>query len=140
MLCKHGGLSNWFSVCSGLKQGCIISPILFNLYINDLALTFKDSGLGLHIDGEHVCLLVFGDDIVCMADNESDLQSMLNILHDWCNIWTMKVNVDKTKVMHFRGKNTEVTNTVFRYCDNNVELVTQYKYLGLLLTETLYYL
>ncbi len=78
----NGALSNWFSVSSGLKQGCIISPILFNLYINDLALALKDSGLGLDIDGEHVCLLLFADDIVCMADNESHLQSMLNILHD----------------------------------------------------------
>ncbi len=68
---------------------------------------------------------MFADDIVFMADNESDLQSMLNILHDWCNIWTMKANVDKTNVMHFRGKTTEVINTVFRYGDNNVELVTQ---------------
>ncbi len=51
----------------------------------------------------------------------------------------MKVNVDKTKVMYFRGKNTKVTNTVFRCGDNNVELVTQYKYLGLLLIETLDY-
>ncbi len=61
------------------------------------------------------------------------------ILHDWCNIWNMKVNVDKTKVMHVRGKHTEVTNTVFRYGDKKVELVTQYKYLGLLLRETLDY-
>ncbi len=48
----------------------------------------------------------------------------------------MKVNVDKTKAVYFRGKITEVTNTVFRYSYNNVEIVTQYKYLGLLLTET----
>ncbi len=73
---------NCFLVNSGLKQGCIISPILFNLYINDLAPALKDIELGSDIGGEHACLLLFADDIVCMVDNESDLQSMFNILHD----------------------------------------------------------
>ncbi len=116
-----------------------ISNFVFNLYINDLVLAFKDSGLGLDIDGEHVCLLLFADDIVCLADNESDLQSMLNILHDWCKTWNMKVNVEKTRAMHFRGTSVEMTNTVFKYGDSKVEIVPQYKYLGLLLTETLDY-
>ncbi len=39
--------------------------------------------------------------------------------------------------MHFRGQNTKMTNTMLRYGDNKVEIVTQYQYLGLLLTETL---
>ena len=75
----NGTKSDWFSVSSGLKQGCLLSPILFNLYINDL--TTRINGLGLRIDigtGEKVGILLYADDIVFVAGSEADLQKMLD--------------------------------------------------------------
>ena len=48
---QNGISSNWFDIHTGLRQGCSLSPILFNLYINDLALKVKAVGEGLDIGG-----------------------------------------------------------------------------------------
>lgn len=66
--------SDWFNVNLGLRQGCILSPILFNCFINDLAIKIKALGMGIDIeDGEKLSILLFADDIVLLASNERDL-------------------------------------------------------------------
>ena len=50
----NGGKTNWFDVNAGLKQGCVLSPILFNIYINDLMSTIKLKCKGIPIGAEKV--------------------------------------------------------------------------------------
>ena len=78
-------LNDWFGVKSGLKQCCSLSPVLFNLYINDLALKINALGKGIKLDDYSVFILLYADDVVLLPENETDLQSMLNVLVDWCN-------------------------------------------------------
>ena len=75
----NGFMTDWFGVKSGLKQGCSLSPVLFNLYINDLALKINALGKGIKIDDESVSILLYADDVVLLAENETDLQCMLNV-------------------------------------------------------------
>ena len=74
----------WFDVSCGLKQGCVLSIILFNLYINDLIVKIDSLNLGIEIDGEKVGMLVHADDIVLLAENEEELQQLLHELNLWC--------------------------------------------------------
>ena len=62
-----------------------MSPVLFNLYINDLALKLNALGKGIriHVYDEFVSILLYTDDIVLLADNEVDLQVMLSVLGCW---------------------------------------------------------
>ena len=48
--------TNWFNINSGLRQGCPLSPLLFNMFINDLALRIKSLGKGVNIDNENVSI------------------------------------------------------------------------------------
>ena len=60
---KVGGrLSKWFEVNQGLKQGCVLSPILFNMFINSLVTEIHALGIGVDIDGEKVAILLYADD------------------------------------------------------------------------------
>jgi len=63
----NGHYTDWFAVKTGLRQGYALSTILFNLYINDLALLLKSSHRGINIDNEDICVLNYADDIVLIA-------------------------------------------------------------------------
>ena len=60
----NGKLTEWFDVSYGLKQGCSLSSILFNLYINDLTLKINSLDIGIEINGEKVGILAYADDVV----------------------------------------------------------------------------
>ena len=133
----NGRLTDWFNVTNGLKQGCLLSPILFNIYINDLVTLIKESCTGISIAGENVCLLMYADDLVLLARNEKGLQCMLDILHQWCMEWKININTDKSEVIHFRKGCVNRSNVSFRVGENHLKTVSQYKYLGLYLDEHL---
>ncbi len=75
--------SKWLSVNTGFKQGCVISPLLFKFFINDLATQIKNSGKRLYISNELDALLLFADDLVVLCESEEDLQAVLDIIHKW---------------------------------------------------------
>ncbi len=68
----NGVRTDWFNVSSRIKQGSLLSPILFNLYINDLALLLNNAGHGVGLDGVKVNVLLYADDLVFVADSEQD--------------------------------------------------------------------
>ena len=93
---------------------CILSPLLFNLYINDLAIHLKSFGIGIECDDDIVCLLMYADDIVILAETERDLQILLNALNGWCCTNDMVVNGSKSNVIHFRNPSVCRTNFTFQ--------------------------
>ena len=135
----NGISTDFFDVKCGLKQGCLLSPLLFNLYIDDLIRDMKLLNVGIDIDNEKMCILLYADDVILIADTEEDLQSLLNCLHEWSARNCLKINSDKSKVVHFRR--SSVPRSVFNFScgDLNLDLIQQYKYLGLILEEHLDY-
>jgi len=93
--------SEWFDVKSGLKQGCLVSTTLFNLFLNDISELFEQSNMGVKINGKIISHLFYADDLVLIAENEEDLQHLLTLLSKWCDINNMNINTDKSKIMHF---------------------------------------
>ena len=134
----NGILTNWFNVNSGVKQGCLLSPLLFSFYINDLAFEMEKLEEGIDVNGKNVCILMYADDIVLISKSETGLSKMIKCLHTWCIQWKLRVNTDKTKVMHFRpGPKTKRTKCSFMYGDCALDIVSSYTYLGLLFNELL---
>ncbi len=133
----NGSMTDWFESSQGTKQGDNLSPNCFNLYLNPLITELKSAGKGVQVGENVISVLAYADDLVLLAENAADLQCLINILQTWCFKWRLSVNVDKTKVMHFRSKNRHVSDFVF--CVNDVPLsyVSEYKYLGIVLSENL---
>ncbi len=93
--------------------------------------------MGVNINDIIISILAFADDIVIIAQNEKELEDILHCVEKWCKKWRLKINVDKTNVVHFRGKSTKPTDYNFLF-DNNVLIkVDKYKYLGIILQEHL---
>ena len=131
------GLRNDFKVTKGLKQGCLLSPILFNLYLNDLVTELKNLKRGIYINGQYIPVLLYADDLVLIGKTSEDIQEMLKTLDSWCKRWGLFVNENKTKVIHFRKKNKRQTKFNFKCGEKSISICDKYKYLGLWFNEHL---
>lgn len=131
----NGHTTDWFNVNTGLKQGCVLSTVMFNIFINNLIDDIKSLNIGIDIDGEKIAILLYADDVVLMAENTEDMQKLINVLGVWCNNNCLKVNLSKSKVMHFRNPSVDRSNYQFILNGEVFDYVSSYQYLGLVLNE-----
>ena len=102
-----------------------------------MAYHIKSLNKGVQIGPDNVSILLYADDMVFIADTEKDLQNMLNCMYEWARKWRLKVNVDKSNIIHFRNSRTRLTEFRFKYGLQNLETCKSYKYLGIYLDEHL---
>ena len=120
----------------GVRQGCPSSPILFNLYINDLVDELEMEGRGgvqipgIKTTGKRVGALLFADDLAILADSEEQLRAMIGRLEQWCQLWEMKVNANKCGVMEIGVQRSEEEGWRVRIGDGSIPVVKAYTYLG----------
>ena len=86
------------NIALGLKQGCVMSPILFSLYLADLGRILEESGYGIKIHGSTIPGLFFADDIV-VYEEEKNFQSLLYILAEYAARWKLQFSAKKSFVM-----------------------------------------
>src|SRR5258708_22012225 len=89
-------LSSVFKIMSGTRQGGVCSPALFSLFIDDIIVKLRNSGLGCFI--KNICFnaAMFADDLLMLAISVVDLQAMLNICAEELTWLDMKFNVAKS--------------------------------------------
>ena len=130
-------LTDYFITTQGVKQGDSLSPTTFLLYVNDMAKDLIAMDVGVQVENRKIPILMYADDIVLISEDEAELQTMLDHVHKWCKKWFMSVNMDKTKVVHFRKKAKARSKTVFKYGEQEVKYTSFYKYLGIYFDEFL---
>ena len=70
----------------------MLSPLLFNLYINDLPSYISDTHGGVRLGEMTITCLLYADDLVILAENEVAMQALLKKVCDWCSLWEINVN------------------------------------------------
>ena len=135
----NSNLTSWFDISRGVKQGCKLSPTLFQIYINDLVEDINKLNCGIQINGKTSSVLLFADDIALISRSEADLQRMLSLVDNWCRKWRLSINASRTKIIHFRFKGKTRSQFNFKCGNHTVEYTEEYKYLGLWLNEHLDY-
>lgn len=134
------GLTDFFACDIGIRQGCVLSPFLFALYIGELTDMMKRSGCqGVYLDenAPNVMILLFADDIVQGANTVGRLQKMINVLAEFCTKWGMKINLLKTKILVFRRGGIVKQTERWYFMGKPIEVVSFYKYLGIMFTPKL---
>ena len=94
---------DWFQIGKRVRQGCILSPCLFNL---DAEYIMRNAGLeeaqaGIKIAGRNINNLRYADDTTLMAENEEELKSLLMKVKVESEKVGLKLNIQKTKIMAF---------------------------------------
>lgn len=123
-------LSEEFWTFKGLKQGCVLSPILFCIYIAEMEKMFKERNLGgVKIGNGRLWSLAYADDIVLLAENREALLDMMGTLRKFLNNINMILSEEKTKVLVFnRGRNSKKEK--WTWGGKELEETQSFKYLG----------
>ena len=136
----NGNITDWFSVETGVRQGDNLAPTLFALFINDLTLDINSVHCGISLDTDlELSILLYADDVVLMSDSADGLQNQLTALNNWSVKWNLRINSDKTKIVHCRKASSPRSTHNFKLGDKSVDYVSAYRYLGFTISETLDY-
>lgn len=138
------GVSAFFPSQIGVRQGESLSPLLFSVYLNDLE-TYLEINMASGVTCEindidiyayiKILILLFADDTVLFSQTKEELQDTLNIFENYCDKWKLTVNVNKTKILIFSGGKVP-SNQNFYFKNKTLEIVNEYKYLGVLLARS----
>jgi hypothetical protein len=151
----NGSCTRAFPMSLGVRQGGVLSPLLFLVFINDFMKELKSRKLGVFVPGvkraspfverERLAGLLWADDLVLVTESPEKLREAFALLDTWCQKWLMSVNPSKCNVMVVGSDPsqafvdlTKVTDkTPFMLGGEVVRLARSYKYLGLVVTDDL---
>ena len=100
----HGTI-DWFQIGKGVRQGCILSPCLFNLYAEYIMRNtgLEEAQIEIKISGRNINNLRYADYSTLMAEGEEELKSLLMKVKEESEKVGLKLNIQKTKIMAFRS-------------------------------------
>ena len=123
-------VSEWFTIKAGVRQGRVLSPIFYCIYVDDLVDILKAIGIGCQLRGHFLSILLYADDMALLAPSLKGLQKLISATEIFCAEWDIMLNAKKTKNMVF-GKSCTLPNLTLT--GTNIEWVNSWSYLGVTL-------
>ena len=123
-----GAHSNMFKIFNGVKQGSMISPLLFTLYFDSLFLLLKQLGLGCHVGLTYAGAFGYVDDIALVAPSLYCLKKMISTCETFANKYSISFNLSKSKLLCFNVDSSNVAPVFIN--GKRVEVVQSDVHLG----------
>ena len=92
-------LSSAFTICAGVRQGGLLSPLLFSIYMDVLITRLRSSGIGCKLSQYYFGCLLYADDIILLSHSVKAMRSMLKICTQFAFDFDVKFNSTKSMVM-----------------------------------------
>ena len=93
------GYTKWIKYTLGVKQGAILSPGFFNLFMKELGEKVQKTGLGISIGDIKIACLLFADDVLLFASSKEEADELLKTVSNFINQRQLLLNEDKTKII-----------------------------------------
>lgn len=122
-------LSHFVKLTAGVRQGGILSPYLFAIYVNDVLINLKYSKLGCHLKGFCFNSVMYADDLIILSISLTDLRKMINICKEALDIVELDLNVNKSGCMRI-GPRFDKTNIDVILNGTKVPWKNEINYLG----------
>ena len=124
------GLSPEFNMELGIKQGDCLSPLLFNLFINDIGDIFSSTSDPVKLGDIDLSYLLYADDLLLLSTSREGLQHNLNKLNCYAKKWHLDINIKKTNAVIFQKYGKKVKPT-FELGETRIDTCKTYSYLGI---------
>ena len=95
----NGSYSKSFYVTRGTRQGSVVLPYRFNVFINQLLLYLNNGDAGVRIGDTLHNYMAYSDDITLFSTNVQDLHNLIDVCVAYCKTWRFKFGVEKSKCM-----------------------------------------
>ena len=133
----NGSTSDYFNVRNGVKQGGVLSPLLFSCYIDGLIQNLQNCKLGCHLGDLFVGCVAYADDVVLLAPSMYALKEQVKIAESFANDHSLIFNGSKSKLMYF-GKNDIDGDVTIEISGEQVSVSDNMTYLGHDISSNIY--